>query len=352
MGADLLVPGAMNEQPQPRTRRSLRLRTFRRIMTWMLAAGVLAFLVIPMIITFESSGTQTYREAAGPSAEFISVGGLDVHIETAKYSGDCACTPPLFVLLHGFGASTFSWREVIEPLSAQGDVLAYDRPGFGFTERPTSWGDVNPYSTAGNLALLERVIERFGQNREVVLIGHSAGGQLAALLAERNPNSVQRLVLVDPAIITAGGVPAFARWMLDIPQVDRLGPFLVKSLNGALEQILYSSFYNQSKVTDEVLVGYKAPTDVIDWERAFWQFMKAPRVELSLDDLASLKQPTLVISGSKDTIVPLTDTKQVASAIPESTLVVINQSGHLPHEEQPGVFLHSLTAWLSETALQ
>lgn len=340
----------MTETLQPGPRLKRRLRAFRRVMTWMLAAGILAFLIIPMLITFESSGTKTYREAAGVDAEFVTVDGLDVHIETAKYSGDCGCTPPLFVLLHGFGASTFSWREVIEPLSARGDVIAYDRPGFGFTERPVTWGETNPFGTAGNLALLKSLIERFGKNREVVLIGHSAGGQLAALLAAEHPQLVQRLVLVDPAIITAGGVPDFARWMLDIPQIDRLGPFFVKSLEGGFEQILYSSYYNPVNVTEEVLAGYQAPTDVIDWEVAFWEFMKAPRQEITLTELSTLEQPTLVMSGSKDSIVPLADTKQVAAAIPNSTLVVINQAGHLPHEEQAGVFLHSLTSWLNDSA--
>lgn len=340
----------MTENLTPRMPRKRRRRTFRRVMTWMLAAGVLSFLIIPMLLTFESSGTKTYREAAGPGAEFVTVDGIDVHIETAPYRGDCACTPPLFVLLHGFGASTFSWREVIEPLSAQGDVLAYDRPGFGFTERPTTWTGVNPYSDAGNRELLHDLISRFGQKREVVLIGHSAGGQLAATFAEEHPELVQRLVLVDPAIITAGGVPEFARWMLDIPQIDRLGPFVVRSLQSSFEQILYASFYDQSKITAEVLDGYKAPTRVIDWEVAFWEFMKAPRQSLTLDNLSTLSQPTLVIAGAEDAIVPLSDTKQVALAIPHSTLVVINQAGHLPHEEQSGVFLHELTAWLKKTS--
>ena len=51
---------------------------------------------------------------------------------------------PTFILLHGFGASTFSWREVMAPLAEAGQVIAYDRPGFGLTERPLTWEGVNP----------------------------------------------------------------------------------------------------------------------------------------------------------------------------------------------------------------
>lgn len=315
-------------------------------MLGMLGAGIAAFLIIPFLITFKSSGTMTYREAAGPEAEFVSLNGIEVHVESAAYSGDCGCSPPLIVLLHGFGASTFSWREVIEPLTAVGEVIAYDRPGFGFTERPAGSPGANPYGTAQNLELLSALVEEFGNNREIVLVGHSAGGQLAALFAEQNPQLVQKLVLVDPAIVTAGGAPDSLRWMLSIEQINRLGPFFVRSLEGSLEQILYASYYNTSKVTDEVLAGYQAPTNVIDWEVAFWEFTKAPRIDITLEQLSTLKQPTLVITGSRDAIVPVADTKAVAAAIPNSTLVVINQAGHLPHEEQPGVFVHSLSSWL------
>ncbi len=45
----------------------------------------------------------------------------------------------VFILLHGFGASLFSWREIVEPLSQYGTVIAYDRPAFGLTERPMQW---------------------------------------------------------------------------------------------------------------------------------------------------------------------------------------------------------------------
>ena len=67
---------------------------------------------------------------ADPDSRFIELNGLNVHYKQAG-SGE-----PLIVLLHGFSASTFSWREVMQPLAAFGTVVAYDRPGFGLTERP------------------------------------------------------------------------------------------------------------------------------------------------------------------------------------------------------------------------
>jgi len=336
---------SMDAQPTPRPKR----RRFRRFMTWLLIAGVATFVLVPMSITFESSGTLTNVEAAGPQAEFAEVNGLQVRLETAEYSGDCGCEPPVIILMHGFGASTFSWRDVIEPLSRSGDVIAYDRPAFGFTERPTDWEDVNPYGVQGNLDLLNALINQFAADRAVILVGHSAGGQLAAEFALQYPDQVQRLVLVDPAIYTTGGGAPWLNWVFAVPQIDRLGPFLVQGISSSGEDLLRESYYNQTLITDEVYAGYRAPLQVIGWEQAFWEFTTAPRVTTVADSVTQITQPTLLISGAHDTVVPVADTERLATEIPNSTLVIINQSAHLPQEEQPGVFVYSFEKWLQET---
>ena len=169
-----------------------------------LLLGIAAFLIVPMVIPFESSGTLTNVQAAGKGEQFATVNGLQVHIATEDYSGPGKAHVPLFILLHGFGASTHSWRFVMKSLSTQGDVLAYDRPAFGYTERPTSWSGTNPYGFEGNFELITALIAKYGKGQEIILAGHSAGGQIAAEYARLNPTQVQRLILVDPAVYTTG----------------------------------------------------------------------------------------------------------------------------------------------------
>jgi pimeloyl-ACP methyl ester carboxylesterase len=316
-------------------------------MTWALAAGVAAFLVVPMLITFESSGTKTYREAAGADAQFVDVNGIDVHVEIEPYTGESSGEHPVIILLHGFGASTFSWRDVIEPLSRDGEVIAYDRPGFGFTERPTQWEGSNPYGVPGNVELLDALITKFAKGREVVLVAHSAGAQIAAEFAIQSPDAVQRLVLVDPAILTTGGSPAWLNWVYDVPQIDRLGPFAVQGIATSGLDLLSESYYNKTLITDEVLAGYQKPLQVIGWEQAFWEFNKAPRTNSVVENLENIEQPTLLITGENDTVVPVEDTEELAKLIPNSTLVFITQSAHLPQEEQPQVFVYAVNAWLA-----
>jgi pimeloyl-ACP methyl ester carboxylesterase len=313
-----------------------------------LAAGLASFLVIPLLIPDSSSGALSNVEAAADSGEFVTINKLQVHVVHQKYSGGCACEAPLLVLMHGFGASTFSWREVAKPLAKLGEVIAYDRPAFGFTERPTEWSGVNPYGFQGNFELLDGLIEKFGSKREIVLFGQSAGGQLAAEYARLNPKKVSALILVDPAILTTGGGAEGFEWLYQIPQVAKLGPILVSSIATSGDDLLRKSFYDQSVLTQAVYNGYHAPLKVKGWEKAFWNFATAPRKNQLADNLDKLSTRTLLITGDHDTVVPTADTIRLDTLIPNSELEVIGNAGHLPQEEQPAAFLAAVKKHWSE----
>jgi pimeloyl-ACP methyl ester carboxylesterase len=319
------------------------MRIFRRVMAIALLTGLISFAVVPFLIPFETSGTQTNVQAAGRGATFTELGGVSVHFTSATYTGDCNCKAPLIVLMHGFGASTFSWRDVEQPLSKLGTVVAYDRPAFGFTERPTSWKGVTPYSFEGNFAILDDLLRKFGAARKVILVGHSAGGQLAAEYARVRGDVVSGLILVDPAILTTGGGPEGIQWIYDVPQIDRLGPILVSSIATSGDQLIYESFFDKEVVTDELLDGYHQPLKIKGWERAFWNFATASKANQLAANLDSIRQPTLLITGSADTVVPTADTVRLLSMIPGSSLEIIDRSGHLPHEERPTEFMAAIT---------
>lgn len=318
-----------------------------------LASGILAFLIVPFLIPFETSGTLTAAEAAGVDAEFLTANDIEVHVETAAYTGGDA-EPPLIVLLHGFGASTFSWHEVLLPLAAAGDVIAYDRPGFGFTERPTEWEGEDPYGTPGNLALLDALLAEFAPNdREVIVVGHSAGGQLAAEYARLNPDRVDRLVLVSPSIYTSGGLPGWLAPVLGLPQINRLGPILVANIASSGEELLRQSFVDQSLLTEAVREGYRRPLTVMGWEESLWRFSTAPRDNDLLANLADIAQPTLLMTGDADTVVPTVETERLATELGGASnppeLVVIARSGHLPQEETAEQFVDAMLDWLART---
>lgn len=308
---------------------------------------LLALLLIgPFLIPVKTSGTLTKEQAAkqvwAGQSNWIELADHEVHYVTA---GD-PNSDRLIVLLHGFGASAFSYKQVLEPLSELGYVIAYDRAAFGFTERPTKW-ELNPYGTPGQLIVLDGLIAKFGQGKKVYVVGHSAGGSLAASYAIENQEKLSGLVLFAPAVLTNGGAPAWLNWIFSIPQINHVGPSLVSTIATNGLSILYSSYYDENKVTQETLDGYTAPLKIAGWEKAFWEFNKAPRDTSVGERISKIKIPTLVITGDTDRIVDTADSVKVSELIVGSKLVIVPKTGHLPNEESPSEFAESVSRFIS-----
>ena len=309
-----------------------------RILALIGAVVVALLLVVPFLIPVETSGTRTYKEVAGEGATFATAQGIDIYYEKTDFvcqeDKDCS-NPPVIFLMHGFGANTFSYREVTEPLSELGDVIAYDRPGFGLTQRPTSWDGENPYGSIGQGLILDELIAEFAAGRDVILVGHSAGGTLAAQYVVDNKDAIQGLILISPAILSTGGSPSWLNWIYSIPQLDHLGPLLVSSIASSGMDLLDESWYNKDLITEEVKAGYREPLSVIGWEEGFWEFNRAPRAFDDKDRLDEITVPTLLITGDSDTVVATADTEALATMIKDSVLFVFPKSGHLAQEETP-----------------
>jgi pimeloyl-ACP methyl ester carboxylesterase len=281
------------------------------------------------------------KELAGPDSQFLEIDGIEVHYQSAG-EGE-----PAFFLLHGFAASLFSWREVWEPLSQIGHVVAYDRPAFGLTERPMleDWGDVNPYTIESQTQLLIHLMDEL-EIEMAILVGNSAGGTQALYAYLHYPERVQALILVDPAIYTGGGAPAWSKFLLGTPQMRRIGPWLIRSITTWGESAIDLAWHNPSLVTPEVIESYKLPLRAENWDRALWEFTLASR-ELDLDTrLDEVSVPTLVITGDDDRIVPTEDSIRLAGEIAGAELVILPNCGHLPQEECPEPFLEAVRGFI------
>jgi pimeloyl-ACP methyl ester carboxylesterase len=315
--------------------------------TKIVLASILSLLLVgPFLIPVNSSGTLTNIEAAnaqfGDKSKFIEVVGHDVHYLTA---GDPS-SDKLILLLHGFGANVSTWDLVLDELGTEGFVVAYDRAAFGFTERPETWSGTNPYSSAGQLEVIQALVDEFGDGKEVVILGHSAGGNLAAAFAAANPESVDGLILLAPAVYSTGGGPSWLNWIYDIPQLNHVGPALVSSIATSGLDLLQESYYDKSLVTEELTAKYTAPLKIVGWEKAFWNYNKAPRTTNVDNQLALLTVPTLVITGDTDEVVATADSIRLAGELPNAQLVVIENCGHLPNEEKSQEFLTAVAGFL------
>ncbi len=311
-----------------------------------IAAGSLlcVLLIGPFLIPVPPlEGTVPPEELADPDSRFIVVDGLQVHYKIAGQD------EPTLILLHGFAASTFSWREVMEPLATSATVVAFDRPAFGLTERPLpgEWSGENPYSRQYQADLTVGLMDALGIE-QAVLVGHSAGGTVSTLTGLRDPQRVRALVLVDAAIYAGGGSPSWLLPVLRTPQMRHLGPLIARPIREWGEDFARSAWHDPSRITAQIWAGYTKPLQAENWDRALWE-LTAAGDSLSLSaHLDQITMPVLVITGDDDRIVPTEQSIRLAEELPNAKLVVIPNCGHVPHEECPGPFQEAVTRFVEE----
>lgn len=313
----------------------------RRFILIGLAFLLLLVLVGPLLLPVPAiENTRSPDELAGPQGGFIEMNGLRVYYELSGQG------QPFYVLLHGFGASTFSWREVTGSLAEMGTVLVYDRPGFGLTQRPLEWEGLNPYSPQANQELLVAFLDHFGVDK-AVLVGNSAGGTLAMQAALRFPERIEALVLVDPAVYSGGGAPAWIRPLLATPQLRRLGPLFVRRIFSSAENLIGMAWYDPNRITPEILDGYERPLQVANWDKALWELTLASRESDLASRLKEIQVPTLVMTGEDDRIVPVEESIRLSGELPDAQLEVFPKCGHVPQEECPVEFMDALREFMA-----
>jgi pimeloyl-ACP methyl ester carboxylesterase len=318
------------------------LRIALGIMVALLALVLIGPFLVPVARLRDTVPVEALADA---DSRFAELNGLTVHFKQAGQG------EPNLVLLHGFGASVFSWREVLEPLAQSATVAAFDRPAFGLTERPLSgsWGERNPYAPEAQAELTIALMDHLGM-RQAVLVGHSAGGGIAMLTALRYPERVQALILVDPAVYTGGGAPAWVLPLLRTPQMRRIGPLVVRSIRDRGEAFLRTAWHDPSTITPDIWEGYIKPLSAHDWDRALWELTLASHPLNLPAQLDAIRIPVLVITGDDDRVVPTSESIRLAGELPDAQLEVIANCGHVPHEERPDVFLAAARRFLADIA--
>ena len=315
------------------------------------ALGVLAIILVimlagPFLIPVPLlEGTVPPEQLADPDSLFVEINGITVHYKTIGQGEQ------YFILLHGFVASLFSWHEVMEPLGHHGTVIAYDRVTFGLTERPMAWEGQNPYSPEAATNLLLGLMDHF-DIQKAILVGNSAGGTVSMQFALEHPERIQALILVDPAVYIGGGNPSGVRWLARTPQMQHLGPLIVRSIQSRVADLVALAWHDPAKIMPETLEGYKKPLRAENWDTALWNFTSANHAANLTGRLGELTTPVLVITGDDDRIIPTKQSIRLAGELPNATLAVISNAGHVPHEETPAAFMQAVEGFLTSCILK
>jgi pimeloyl-ACP methyl ester carboxylesterase len=269
-----------------------------------------------------------------PDTSFLTIGGRQVYVLQAG-GGE-----PV-VLLHGFGASTYSWRNVFPALARSHRVIAPDFHGFGATERPR---DFPSYTRDGQAALVLSILDNLGI-ASAHFVGHSYGGAISLWLADRHPHRVRSLILVDTAAPTYPNDRRnrLARWK------PLAGLFLhgLVLTSGGIRKALQASIADPRLVTPELVRAYLEPLRVEGVDIAF-NGLTAP---LPAPDgpevhLASIPHPTLGVWGTEDRLVAVEDGKREILRMPRGAFVELSGIGHMPMEECPEELVRIVSSFL------
>jgi pimeloyl-ACP methyl ester carboxylesterase len=241
--------------------------------------------------------------------------------------------PPV-ILLHGFGACTYTWRFLAPALAQDHRVFALDLKGYGFSDKPED----GKYAVADQADMVAAFIKA-QDLRDLTLIGHSMGGGVALMtyfkVRQADPARIKKLVLIDSA-----GYPQKMPWFIRfarIPLINIIGSWLV-SPRFATYMVLRKCYYNKDKITDEQIDTYAYYGSLPGAREAVVQTAKqiVPEdIEAVTARYKTIRVPTLIIWGAEDKVVPLEVGKNFQRDIPDSELVILPKCGHIPLEEQP-----------------
>ena len=307
--------------------------------------GVLLFILIigPFLIPIPALDVYPPQELTDADSQFTAVDGIDFHYKT---QGE---REPALVLLHGFGASVYSWREVTPILAKNYTVFSYDRPAFGLTERPVEWEGRNPYTLTASVEQLDALLEIWGVDR-AVLVGNSAGATVALQYTLDHPDQVIGLILVDPSF--GGGGSSYSRygWLLNTPQMQRIGPLLVRKISKSGLETIDQAWHDPSKQPADTVPLYTKPLQAENWDVGLWLYSTSQSTSSIREQLDLFSLPVLVITGDDDRLIPAEYTIQAAGEFPNAELVVLENCGHVPQEECPGAFLEAVLGFLGRVA--
>lgn len=306
-------------------------------------------LVGPLVVPIPPlSDTVPAAHLADADSKFAEVNGVSVHYKTSSLTPPAGA--PTFVLLHGFGSSTYTWHEVLDAFGALGRVIAFDRPAFGLTERPLPQTWIrNPYTPAAQVDLTLGLMDALHIDK-AILVGNSAGATVAAGVALAQPGRVSGLVLVDGDIYDEGSRSRLSRLFLRTPQIDRIGPLVTRQLAGEPgTDFLRSAWSDPDKLDEATVAAYRKPLQVDNWDRALWEYTKASRPPGLERDLQRLTLPVLVVTGANDKLVAPSLSERLATELPDADLSVLDECGHVPQEECPEPFMAAVRSWLEQT---
>jgi magnesium chelatase accessory protein len=258
------------------------------------------------------------------TSRFVEAAGIRWHVQAMGHG-------PALLLIHGTGASTHSWRDLMPLLARDFSCLAVDLPGHAFTTMPTD-GRLSLAAISAGLAALLREVDV----RPSVVVGHSAGAAIAARLCLQEQVDATAIVSLNGAFFPLPGVsgllfPAFARVLASTSLSSRL--FASHARDRGVVRRLIEQTGSRLDARGEALYGQlvRNPAHVAGalGMMADWDVTGLPA------SLPRLRQKLHLVAGAADRTVRPEQSRRILEMVPTADLKLLDRLGHLAHEEQP-----------------
>lgn len=273
----------------------------------------------------------------------LNVDGIEVAFS------DAGVGEPTLLLIHGLGSYMPVWQRNVDALAERHRVVAIDLPGYGKSDKRNF-----DYSMKFYARVVDRVIDTLAL-KDVVLVGHSMGGQIAITHALRYPGKARALVLVAPAGFERFG-SGEGPWLAEAVDKD----YVAKTPAEAVYANVAVNFWSMPKearfMVDDRLKVIGGP-DFDAYAYAVARSVYAMVHEPVIDRLGEIKVPTLVLFGADDGLIPNPvlhggSTRAIAEAgtarIPRARLVLVPRAGHMVQFERPAEFDAAVLDFLKE----
>lgn len=275
---------------------------------------------------------------ANKASSFITINGMDVHYRDEGVKSDSI---PI-VLIHGTGASLHTFNAWANELKKTKRVIRMDLPAYGLTG---PFSDKN-YSIDNYVKFIQKFLSKL-KIEKCILGGNSLGGQIAWNFTANYPNNVEKLILIDAAgyPMKSKSVP-IAFKVAQTPVLNKLLLYITPRfmVRASVENI----YFDTSKVTDSMIQRYFDLTLREGNRKAFVDRLNIRNSKNQYDKIKTIKQPTLILWGAEDLLIPVENAYKFQKDLPNNKLVILNNSGHTPMEENPIKSLKEVVLFLNK----
>ena len=301
-----------------------------------------------------------YQVQKPSQSTFVPIRHLQYHVR--QWGSPSTDQAPL-VLVHGWMDVAASWQFMVDALQADRWIIAPDWRGFGLTREPGPAPD--SYWFADYLADLDLLLDHFAQARQVDLVGHSMGDNVAMMYGGERPERIRRLVNLEgfglPATKPAQAPGRYAKWIDEIKSLHA-GEMALKayeSPEGVARRLMKTNPRLGADKAAWLALHWAAPNAQGQWEIQGDPAHKVIsahlyQVEEALEIYRRISAPVLSVTASDDSLsqwwkgtFTLAQYLERLQAVPQLQSAVIADAGHMLHHDQPDALARLIESFLN-----